>query len=57
MGRINVYVDDELWIAFRMACVERHTSASRVIEEGMYQQLTRWEREKAKEEKEQGVQA
>lgn len=31
MQKVNIYLDDELWAAFRIACLQRHISASQQI--------------------------
>lgn len=31
MKRINVYLDDDLWLSFRKQCLERRLSASKVL--------------------------
>ena len=43
MTRVNLYLDETLWLAFRKACLEQHTSASKAIEQLIRQQLTQWQ--------------
>lgn len=31
MQKVNIYLDDELWTAFRVLCLQRHISASQQI--------------------------
>ena len=46
MERINIAMRDaELWLAFRMACLKRRTSASQAIVEMIRAQLERWKQE------------
>jgi hypothetical protein len=46
MSRVNISVqDDELWLAFRLACLARKTSASKVIVQLVREQLARWKQE------------
>jgi len=39
MKRVNVYLDDDLWLAFRMKCLERRISASKALGDLMKQFL------------------
>jgi hypothetical protein len=39
-------VDETLWLAFRKACLDQKTSAGKVIEPLLRQQLAQWETEK-----------
>lgn len=43
MTRVNLYLDDAIWLAFRMACLEHHISASKAIEQLIRQQLALWQ--------------
>lgn len=46
MERISISLRDEvLWLAFRMACLARRTSASAAIEKLMREQLAQWKKE------------
>jgi hypothetical protein len=43
MLKATVYIaDDPLWRAFRKACIDHKTSASKAIEQLMREQLARW---------------
>lgn len=39
MRRINVYLDDDLWLSFRKRCLERRVSASKALTELLRQSL------------------
>ena len=48
MKKVNIYVDDETWKSFRMACIEHGTSASKQVEHLMRGQLEAWKTESEK---------
>jgi hypothetical protein len=43
MTRVNLYLDEALWLAFRMACLARHISASQAITMLIEAQLAAWQ--------------
>ena len=43
MKRVNLYVDNALWVAFRMACLAHRTSASKAIVALIQKQLVIWQ--------------
>lgn len=45
MARPQLYMPDDLWHAFRLACLERRISASQVITELVRGQLAAWDAE------------
>lgn len=45
MARPQLYMPDNLWHAFRLACLSRRVSASQIITELVRQQLAAWEDE------------
>jgi hypothetical protein len=45
MCAANFNLDRELWTAFRIACLYRHISASKVISLLMKHQIEEWEKE------------
>lgn len=45
MARPQLYMPDDLWHAFRLACLHRRVSASQVITELVRQQLDAWDAE------------
>lgn len=42
MKRINVYLDEELWFAFRKQCLEQRTSASKEVARFIQQSLAEY---------------
>ena len=46
MVKVTMYLDDSAWLAFRKACLDHKTSASKEVERLIRQQLARWETEK-----------
>jgi hypothetical protein len=47
MRKVNLYLDNELWLAFRVASIMRKRSASAVIGQLMQAQLDQWAHEPA----------
>ena len=47
MKKISLYLDEQLWHKFRIACVKRKTSASQVVAGLLAQQLQQWQLEDA----------
>jgi len=45
MGRATFYVEMARWMAFRMACVQRRISASKVLSEYITRQVEEWTQE------------
>lgn len=45
MQKVNLYLTADLWLLFRVACLQHKTSASKVIDQFMREQLDRWEHE------------
>jgi hypothetical protein len=43
MVKVTLALDDDVWPAFRIACIQRGTSASRALTEIMRQRLATWE--------------
>jgi hypothetical protein len=53
MERISISLrDEELWLAFRLACLARRMSASSAIEKLMREQLERWKQEEENQRQE-----
>ena len=48
-ARINISLHPSLWYAFRVACVQRKTSASKEIQRFITEQLAAWQRQVQKE--------
>jgi hypothetical protein len=44
--KATIYIDDALWLAFRKACLDHKTSASKEFTRFIRQQLAQWETEK-----------
>ena len=42
MARPQLYMPDDLWHAFRLACLHRRVSASQIITELVRQKLADW---------------
>jgi hypothetical protein len=42
MKKVNIYVDDDIWQDFRIACIKRNTSASQEIERLMRERIELW---------------
>ena len=47
--KVTISMPEALWHAFRVACVQRKTSASKEIQRFITQQLTAWEHQSQKE--------
>ena len=45
MARPQLYMPDDLWHAFRLACLHRRVSASAIITDLVRQQLAAWDEE------------
>ena len=48
-ARINISLHPSLWHAFRVACVQRKTSASKEIQRFIAQQLAAWQQQPQKD--------
>ena len=48
MKKISLYIDEQLWHRFRIACVTRKTSASQEVAGLIEQQLQQWQLEDEK---------
>jgi hypothetical protein len=42
MKKINLYVSEDTWQAFRIACLQRKTSPSKEFDQWMDQLLSQW---------------
>lgn len=44
-GGVTVYLDKTTWKKFRIACIDRDTSASEMIQAFIREKLQQWEKE------------
>jgi len=51
MKKITLYLSTMLWRSFRVACLQRGTSASQEITRLMEQQLAQWQKQNTMQEK------
>lgn len=49
-GKTTLTVDEDVWREFRVQCIRRGTSASKLIQEFMRMSLKKWGVEEVKEE-------
>ena len=45
MQKMAIFIDPEIWHAFRLACLTRHTSASHEVRRLIQEQLEVWQAE------------
>ena len=43
MVKVTLYLDEAAWLAFRKACLDHKTSASREVARMIRQQLAQWD--------------